>query len=311
MDCVIGIGDIEMAPKTVQQQSPDWTISQEELDRLVSEHHGTIDDITVTPVMAEYILKTYNSGNRILRTAHANSFARALVKGRWQNTGEAIIFAAEGILNNGQHRLEGVMRSGIAAKMDLRFGIPRKAFAVTDTGAKRGPGDVLSISGAVNHFATAAALRLLLAYEEGLPAAYRTKLGNDEVLDGYRRWPDITKAIQVAHTNLVRPGLVNASSATFTFLAIRQSDIPTTEKFLVVVESGVTQTKNDPARMLRERLLFSQGVRRGGRDVIIERLALFIKAWSLWRAGKTTEHLRWSSKENFPVMKGVKLTKAG
>lgn len=288
----------------------DWTIPQAELDRLVDEHNGTLTDIMITPVMAEYMLRTFNSGNRILRNAHANSFARVLIKGRWQNTGEAIIFAAEGILNNGQHRLEGIMRSGIAAKMDLRFGIPRRAFAVTDTGAKRGPGDVLSISGVVNHYATAAAIRLLLAYEEGLPAAYRIKVGNDEVLEAYRRWPDITKAIQVAHSNLVRPGLVNASSAAFTFLAIRQSDITVAEKFLAVVESGVARTKNDPARMLRERLLFAQGIRRNGRDVIIERLALFIKAWTLWRSDKSIENLRWSSKEAYPVMTGVKLTKA-
>ncbi|CAM6054949.1 unnamed protein product [Sphagnum tenellum] len=284
----------------------DWTIQAEELDQLIKTHHGTLDDVLMTPTMAAYILKRYNTGNRHLRNNHANGFAETLKRGGWENTGEAVVFAREGILNNGQHRLEGIVRSGIPAVMDIRFGISRKAFAITDTGAKRQAGDVLSISGSRSPFASAATIRMLLAYKAGLPSSYNStsKVGNAEILEAYNNWPDVEAAILITKGGLSRRGFVNAASNAFTFLAIRQSNVKTVEEFLELVETGLTKTKNDAPRLLRERILSDgQTFGRGTRESIVERFALFIKAWNFWRAGERPAHLRWRTGEAFPEIK--------
>ena len=63
------------------------------------------------------------------------------------NTGEPIIVSREGVLNEGQHRLTAVQRSGIGAVLDVPFGISREAFAATGTGARRTVGNVGAIAG--------------------------------------------------------------------------------------------------------------------------------------------------------------------
>lgn len=286
----------------------DWTISQQELDRLIKEHNGTMNNVLMTPAMASYILKNYNNGNRRLRVGHANFFAQTLSRGGWENTGEAVIFAKEGVLNNGQHRLEGIVRSGISALMDIRFGIPREAFSVTDTGAKRLAGDVLSISGSTSPFASAAAVKLLLAYEAGLPTSYvgSMKIGNDQILAGFRRWPEIEQAVNMNHQWLKRKGFITAASNAFTLMALKQTDDETVSQFLELVESGLTKSKNDSPRLLREKILDDITSSRGNRSHVVERFALFIKAWNFWREGERPARLIWRSDEVFPKMK-VKL----
>lgn len=286
----------------------EWTISKEEIIRLVKEHNGTINDVLVTPVMAEFMLSEYNSGNRKLRSSHANSFVDTIKRGGWVNTGESIIFSKELVLNNGQHRLFGVVKSKTPAIMDLRFGIPRSAFSVTDTGSKRLSGDVLSISGSTSPFAAAAALKLLLAYEEGLPGSYiGVKVGNDQILKAYQRWPMIEQAVDMNHRKIPRRGFLNASSNAFTFLAVRQTDDEAVEEFLGLVESGLTRTKNDAPRLLRERLLADSKITSTSRTAVVERFALFIKSWNFWREGHRPNVLRWTAAEEFPVIPNVNL----
>ena len=281
------------------------TLTESQLDRLIREHRGTMDDVLMTPALAEYILQHYNGGNRRMRAHHADNFVKALQKGRWMNTGESVIFAAGGPLNSGQHRLAGIARSGVSAVMDLRFGIPRAAFPLTDTGAKRLAADVLSIEGSVSSFSCAAAIKLLLAYEVGLPGAYHATMrtGNDEILAGYRRWPGIEHATNVTQRHMNRKGFNNASVNAFTFLALLDHPEEEVTAFLDIVESGLAKSKDDAPRLLRERIL-SDGSTRGDRATVIERLALFIKAWQAWKAGERMKRLAWRTDEAFPQMTG-------
>src|SRR6201994_4902895 len=73
--------------------------------------------------------------------------ARQMRSGEFENTGEPIIISAEGVLNNGQHRLLALVEADAVVDMDVRFGIPRRVFTKTDTGAARSAADVLTIGG--------------------------------------------------------------------------------------------------------------------------------------------------------------------
>lgn len=286
-------------------QSHSHELEPAELDEFVATHKGTVDDVLVTPTLAKHILEKYNTGNRKLRIGHANVFAKVLTRGGWQNTGESVVFAAEGILNNGQHRLEGIVRSGIAATMDIRFGIPRAAFAVTDTGSKRLAGDVLSIHGSSSPFGVAATVKLLLAYQAGLPGSYYnvTKVGNDEILAGYKAFKTVDASNELARRHLKRQGFVNAASTAFTYMALLETDEQTVVAFLSIIETGLAENEFNPARMLREKLLTDNKLAKNSRSSTVERLALYIKAWNSWRANQPVKSLRWILGERYPKMK--------
>lgn len=278
-----------------------------EFSQLLLTFSGSVNDMTITPELAKYILDNHNTGNRKLKVRHAENFAREIQRGQFENTGEPLIFSKEGVLNSGQHRLEGIVRANISTKMDIRFGIPRRLFSKTDTGAKRLGADVLSIVGSTSPYASAAALKLLISYERGLPGAYGEKVGNDEILKAYERWPDIEEAVDITHRKMTKRGFLNASSNAFVFLALRQTDNEAVEEFLEIVDTGLTPSgKKDAPWLLRERLLKVTST-RGTRADIVERFALFIKAWNYWRKGERTARLVWRADEAFPVMVDVKL----
>ena len=276
---------------------------ESEFDLLIKEHSGSIDNVLVSPALAKHVLDHYNPGNRKLKLQNAQTFAKRIQRGLQVNTGEPIIFAKEGVLNSGQHRLLGVVLAGMPTVMDFRFGIPRQYFSSTDTGSKRVAADVLSIEGSNSPMAAAAALKLLLAYEVGLPASYQNRgIGNEEIQAASHRWSGVIQAINLNQIYLRRRGLQNASTNAFTFLALLAAEEDVVRQFLYLVESGLTRTKQDAPRLLRERMLNEERLRRGDRTSIIERLALFIKAWNHWRAGERPNRLVWKPDEPFPKM---------
>src|SRR4051812_16889489 len=102
-------------------------------------------DVLITPAIARYLL-TFNSPgetNRRMKTNAVDASARAMRDGKWKNTGEPII-VARGLLNDGQHRLQAVVKADVPVLMDLRFGIGRDAFPATNSGSKRTGADALT-----------------------------------------------------------------------------------------------------------------------------------------------------------------------
>jgi len=110
-------------------------ISPEAFDRLVEDFYGT-KPLLFDRSFAEAVLR-YNSGNRRVNRRKLEVLAEQMRSGAFENTSEPIIISAEGILNNGQHRLLAVVEADVVVDMDVRFGIPRRVFTKTDTGAPR------------------------------------------------------------------------------------------------------------------------------------------------------------------------------
>ena len=183
-------GEEESAPERVAE--PSALPAHPVLDPLIGRHSGT-KTLIIDAKAARRLLAT-NTGNRHISARRISSLAQQMRDGHWENTGEPIIVSDEGILNNGQHRLLAVIEADAAVEMDVRFGIARKAFVKTDTGAARSPADVLSIRGVTGSPTIAMTLRLLLLYERGLPEHARDSLTNDEVNRAFDRWPGVVDA---------------------------------------------------------------------------------------------------------------------
>ena len=79
----------------------------------------TINDISivdVTPAQAKVWLDECNTKNRRLNPSHVRRIALQMKNGQWLFNGDTICFDTNGILVDGQHRLEAIVESGVTVK---------------------------------------------------------------------------------------------------------------------------------------------------------------------------------------------------
>ena len=102
-------------------------------------------EMTVTPHSArQFLLK--NEGNRNLSPSHAKHIALQMKLLRWVKVPCALIFAEDGNIVDGQHRLEGILSSGVSQTMI--FAIAKNAeeiFQILDQGKGRTNADILRL----------------------------------------------------------------------------------------------------------------------------------------------------------------------
>src|SRR4051794_31155207 len=98
----------------------------------------------VTPAVAADMLAA-NTKNRTLRRTLVDVYAADMAKGNWQFTGEAVKISTDGVLLDGQHRLEAIVQAGVTVPMLVVRGLPRATQDVMDSGAKRSAADALRL----------------------------------------------------------------------------------------------------------------------------------------------------------------------
>jgi hypothetical protein len=286
-------------------------ITPEEFGRLVQQFYGT-KILIFDPPFAEAVL-AYNTGNRRVNRRKLDILVRQMRSGEFENTGEPIIISAEGVLNNGQHRLLAVVEADAVVDMDVRFGIPRRAFTKTDTGASRTGGDVLTIAGAAHGGQIAPAVRLLILYKRGLPDSIREFVSNDEIARAHARWSGIDEVAQRVHGYNFPKGVRSTPLLATAYLASRSPGKTKLDAWLHTLATGLDAAKDNPAWQLRERLMRGIEAPIGTREGLLERFALMIKSWNLHAAGDTVpmREFRWRAAgkgaEPFPQAAGARL----
>jgi hypothetical protein len=282
-----------------------------ELDKLIGRFNG-LKTMVVDAAAARRLL-AINTGNRHISRRRVTQLASQMRLGHFENTGEPIIVSDEAILNNGQHRLLAVIEADAAVEMDIRFGIPRLAFVKTDTGAARSGADVLSIRGIAGAARVAMALRLLIAYDRGLPDHLRDYITNDEINRAFDRWPDIGDAVAKVQVYRFPPQIRSTPLYVTTYLAMRAPKAARVDDWLHMLATGLDAHRSHPAYVLRERLLRGVGDELGTRERQLLRFALMIKSWNMFRHDEevSMREFRWSSTgrdpEAFPRVAGARL----
>jgi hypothetical protein len=286
-------------------------VSPDALGRIINEFYGTKTLIFDRP-FAEAVL-TYNTGNRRINRRKLQVLADQMRSGAFENTGEPIIISSEGILNNGQHRLLAIVEADAIVDMDVRFGIPRRVFTKTDTGAPRSGGDVLTIEGVAHGGMVASAVRLLLLYRHGLPDSIRAFVSNDEIARAYERWSGIGAVAERVNAFKYPKGVRSTPLLATAFLASCSSGKGKLDAWLHTLATGLDATRDNPAYQLRERLIRGIEAPIGTREGLLERFALMIKSWNLYAGGETVpmRAFRWKASgkgaEPFPKLEGVRL----
>ena len=279
--------------------------------KFVADFYGT-KTLMFDRALAEAVLEM-NTGNRRINKRKVDQLAKQMASGEFENTGEPIILSAEGVINNGQHRLLAIVESNAVLDIDVRFGIPRKAFSKTDTGTSRSSGDVLTIKGVAAGGQVASAVRLLVLYRRGLPGAIREFVSNAEVAAAFDEWKDIEEVVAAVNRHAFPKAVRSTPLYATAYLASRTSQKSKLDRWLDALATGLDVGRDSPAYQLRERLMRGTEADIGTREQLLERFALMIKSWNLWAKGGTAtkREFRWSATgrfaEDFPTVPGAKV----
>lgn len=203
----------------------------------------------ITPQVAAQMLER-NTSNRPLTVSLARRYASDMTAGRWEYNGQDIIFAEDGELLDGQHRLTAVTLANMPVLMGVKRGLPKAVFATLDAGKGRTASDVLALLGVQHYASVASAARLSLLYAQG-KQFNDTGITRREITDFVSTRPYIVKAAQISRQV---SGRLNASPvAAVVFLAneSRLFDEHIAE-FLSGVATGADLERADPRLTLRE-----------------------------------------------------------
>ena len=146
--------------------------------------------IKITPKVAEnYLLN--NKGNRKISERIIRHYVHLMKTGQWKENGESIVFDVNGVLKDGQHRLEAILRSGKTFRIPVVEGVESDVMATIDTGKNRSLHDILQLNGFAQPNRVAALTVKLLPYSKGYPMgkdirkrrAYKKEISMKSYLD--------------------------------------------------------------------------------------------------------------------------------
>lgn len=161
-----------------------------------------IQEVKVTPELAQKWLSEVNASNRSLSHHSVKRYAADMSSGNWMRTHQnAIAFYEDGDLADGQHRLAAVVRSGVTLPMMVAYGLPREASKTIDQGRARKMSDVLTICGALRggkYASSTVAILNVIRRAEGYSSGVATTSEMERALT------QLSDGIEFSHVALTR-----------------------------------------------------------------------------------------------------------
>tara|TARA_Y100000389_G_scaffold195155_1_gene226102 strand:+ start:456 stop:1424 length:969 start_codon:yes stop_codon:yes gene_type:complete len=264
----------------------------------------SIRNVIITPSLATKILEDHNNRNRKKNNNNINYLAKQVVNDNWIANGETITFDINGDLNNGQHRLEAVIKTDTPMEALVVTNLSLEAFKTIDTGSLRSGSDVLSIEGVSNSTHMSAMVKFIFAFKMGKYSANRhhhRTLSNTELIDYYYELDEekLYKAFQFY--NKVRTGNSNIITPTYIsgfYYLLNEIDGEKSEQFLTMLCQGINLTQDSPVMALRNKLIRAK-VDKNYKLTNEELLKNLTYAWSKFINNKKTKSLKLP--ENYEV----------
>lgn len=235
--------------------------------------------IDVFPSLAEFLLSR-NPDNRKIREMKLDQYTSDMKEGRWVLNGEPIIISEDGLVNDGQHRLQAVVKSGRSIQMFFAFGLKRESRFTVDVGAARTAGDHLGLQGYTNSTMAAAITRIILGYENRSdknslgrasnisPTAVTERVILDDLIREIASWTDTNRA----KLKVFGPGSILGAM----YYLFAQKKPGQARNFMNRLKEGHDLSMTDPIRQAREYLMTRDKLSNGNR------MEVLIRAWNKW-----------------------------
>ena len=237
----------------------------------------------VTPNVASALLET-NTENRSVSRVTVEKYASDMAAGNWKDTGQAIIIADDGSLNDGQHRLLALVKAGVTLNMMVVRGASRQSRDAIDTGKPRSTGDILQMFHIPNGNAVAGLASRVIAWERTgrKYAGTRSTVSKTDVVTRARNdarllWAD---RVGVKHARLIKAG-----HASFIRYIVPDSDRAT--EFFDRLHDGIGLEPRNPVLTLRNWFL-----RSGKRIPDAQAAEAILRAWCAFRDGRELAQIK-------------------
>lgn len=254
--------------------------------------------VTITPALAEHVLRELTDFNRKRRNTSVRQYADDMAAGRWRLTGENIKFGRSGLLRDGQHRLAACVRAGVPFETFVQFGIDDDVFVVIDTGRKRDGDDAFSIAGVPNAKSASAAVRWFRILTSDRPDDRAVCFHNRELLETYRTLNEAQFDEAVADAKMACKGqrAVHESALAALVYIYRKKHAKAVASFLAELK-----TMKGGAKRLVDRL---ENIKKQalGRVHETQRNAMLVNALNCYVAGEavTQKRIDWTDVKDFP-----------
>jgi len=271
----------------------------------------------VTPAIAANWLSKAHP-NRRINPFRVRLIVLALSSGEWQVNGESIKFDEDGLMIDGQHRLQAVIESGATMATYIMRGLPRGSFDTLDIGKPRTAADTLASLGHTQSLALAAAMRQMRVLDKLVATGLYLRGGGEPCFAVIALTPARARVTILEHPDLPdwvstardirRAGIPGGDGFWAGTLYWFASSLPEADDdaigFAARLISGAALEKDDPILVLRNRLVsLKEAV--GQRASPVPVAALVIKSWNAFRRGEKVSILKWSrggvNKEKFPM----------
>lgn len=255
---------------------------------------------TITPEVAMALLAA-NTHNRKLRRAHVESLAATISSGEWTLNGATVKVANDGMLIDGQHRLEAVVLAGRSIETVVVRGLRASSQETVDTGRRRQLADVLAIEGYPDSRALSAAANVLYRYRVGARDITRGIGPTPEqalaLLEGA---PDLVDSVRVARAVATKIGGPVGVFAALHSVFSKADPVPTVV-FFEDLKMGARLEVGDPVLHLRDLIQRPRKDRHYSHTPYYI-AALTIKAFNYRREKRTIGLLSFRANERFPVV---------
>jgi hypothetical protein len=222
-------------------------------------------------------------------------------EGNWRWNGETVKFSLDGVLLDGQHRLAAIIEADAIIPLLVVRGLPSETQETMDGGVKRKFADVLQLRGEEHYTTLAATTRRVTLWEMGYRRLSDVTVTNAQMIDTLVKHPELRahagEAEHVSRNCALPPSLIGWAMWLF-----YQLDPEDAQHFFTRLASDERHQSGEPIYELRKAAENSQSV-RGSRNVTYLS-AITIKAWNVFRDGRTVGILRYrpggANPETFP-----------
>ncbi|WP_256788589.1 hypothetical protein [Frankia sp. AvcI1] len=255
----------------------------------------------VTPALAAYWLGERNIHNRTASSYRQAGYSSEMIRGEWKFNGDPLRFDVNGVLLDGQHRLQAIARSGVALPYVIVVGLAPEAQETMDLGAKRTIGNILQLQGVGDPNNIAATAQLCWGYTNNTLGRRTTTLrrGTPAQVSAFvdDHGESLHTAVKQARA-LKRTLPVTISTAAAAYWIIARAAPESAARFWGPLLDGANLTPGSSILALRERLYREAAQQRKAETRQI--LAAFIKAWNAFVEDRSVKLLMWKDNEAYP-----------
>lgn len=265
----------------------------------------------ITPELAKQILEATNFDNRKIVPSQVDFYAGIILSNQWRLTHQGMAIDRRRLTQDGQHRMLGIIKAGIAVPVAFFVGMDPDNFKVIDVHLARTAAQMLAKGDnpESNVSIIQSMSKLVIAYRD--PAdrrlAHGQKVSMQNILDTFADDAEmmreaVTWAAGAKSRAKTAPGPLAA--ARYLIQKKNGADNPYVQAFF---RGYVTERKLDPQYALspgdprtRAREQFNNVRLRGKRMTGMEALAILLVAWNYVVQGNTRNHLAFRKGSSVP-----------